>query len=73
VNTTPTNIVSSISGNQLTLSWPSDHTGWTLQTNSTDITVGADWYPLPGSSATNQVILTIDPAIQNVFYRLVYP
>src|SRR5262249_3266545 len=33
-NTTPTNIVMSVSGNQLTLQWPSDHTGWTLQSQT---------------------------------------
>ena len=73
VNTTPTNIVSSFSGNQLTLSWPTDHTGWILQTNSVDITNTNDWHALPGSTATNQIIITVEPQKQNVFYRLVYP
>jgi fibronectin-binding autotransporter adhesin len=73
VNTTPTNVVSSFSGNELTLSWPSDHTGWTLQTNSTDVTDTNAWHPLAGSSTTNEVIMTVDPAKQSVFYRLVYP
>ena len=36
VNTTPTNITASVSGNTLQLSWPPDHIGWRLQvqTNS---------------------------------------
>jgi len=36
-------------GDQLTLSWPADHTGWTLQTNAVDITFTNDWFALPGS------------------------
>src|SRR5262249_50702523 len=32
VNLSPTNITPSLSGTTLTLSWPADHTGWSLQT-----------------------------------------
>jgi hypothetical protein len=70
VNTdpTPTNLVAAVSGNTLTLSWPSDHTGWILdvQTNS----LGTSWTPVPGSSATNQVIVPIDATVKDAFYRL---
>jgi fibronectin type 3 domain-containing protein len=74
VNTSPTNIVTSLSGNQLTLSWPADHTGWTLQsqTNSLSTGVTAVWYDVPGSTSTNQVTFTIDPANPAVFYHLKY-
>jgi hypothetical protein len=67
-DTTPTNLVFSVSGNDLTLSWPSSHTGWTLeaQTNS----LGATWSAVAGSAATNQVIVPIDRTIAEVFYRL---
>jgi uncharacterized protein with beta-barrel porin domain len=37
LNTTPTNITFSVSGNTLNLSWPADHLGWTLQTNSVSV------------------------------------
>ncbi len=72
VNTTPTNIVTSVSGDQLTLSWPADHIGWTLQsqTNSLDTGLSATWYDVAGSSATNQMIITIDPTSPAVFYRM---
>ncbi len=40
VNATPTNIVFSTSGNQLTLSWPTDHIGWQLQAQTNSISVG---------------------------------
>jgi hypothetical protein len=71
VNTASTNIVFSASGGDLTLSWPADHTGWTLQMNTNLVTT--NWVPIGGSSATNQMIIPISPAIPTVFYRLVYP
>jgi uncharacterized protein with beta-barrel porin domain len=72
VSTSRTNITIVSSGNTLDLSWPADHTGWTLQTNSTGITSSNSWFPLPGSAATNHVVITVDRAQANVFYRLVY-
>jgi len=75
VNTTPTNISSMLAGNQLTLSWPSDHTGWTLQTqtNSRSVGLNGTWYDVDGSAATNQVTVTVDPTQPTVFYRMSYP
>jgi hypothetical protein len=74
VNTTPTNIVTSVSGNQLTLTWPADHTGWTLQvqTNSINTGLSTTWYNMPGSTTINQMTFTINPANPTVFYRLKY-
>ena len=74
VNSTPTNLVTSVSGGHITLSWPADHTGWTLQaqTNSLSTGLGTNWVDVSGSSATNQVIQPIDPANPAVFYRLKY-
>ena len=74
VNATPTNLVSSVSGGVLTLSWPADHTGWTLQaqTNSLSTGLGTNWVTVTGSTATNKVIQAIDPANPAVFYRLKY-
>lgn len=75
VNSTPTNIVSSVAGGNLTLSWPSDHTGWTLQvqTNSRSVGLNTNWFDVAGSSTTNQVTVPIDPANPTVFYRLRLP
>jgi hypothetical protein len=73
VNTSRTNITAVFSGNTLDLSWPADHTGWTLQTNSVGITSTGSWFPLAGSAATNHVVITVDQTKGNVFYRLVYP
>lgn len=75
VNTTPTNLMSSTSGGNLTLTWPGDHIGWTLQvqTNSRAVGLNTNWFSVTGSAATNQVAVAIDPATPTVFYRLVYP
>ena len=71
-NTTPTNIVTSVSGRQLTLQWPQDHTGWTLQSNSIGLSNPSNWFVVPGSTTTNKVIITINSALSNVFYRMTY-
>ena len=75
VNTGRTNITLLVSGNQLTLSWPSDHTGWRLQSQTNPVTVGllSNWFDVPGSTTTNQIITTVNPASGSVFYRMVYP
>jgi hypothetical protein len=73
--TTPTNITTSVAGNVLTLSWPSDYTGWLLQvqTNSRSSGLGTNWFTVPGSSSTNSVSITNDLANPCVFFRMAYP
>jgi autotransporter-associated beta strand protein len=75
VNTTPTNIVSSVSSGNLNLSWPTDHTGWRLevQTNGLGVGLATNWFTWPDSASTNAVSIPINPANPAVFYRLVYP
>ena len=75
VNTAPTNLVSSVSGNVLSLSWPADHTGWKLQIQTNGLSTGlsTNWVTLPGSELVNSTNLTINPANGAVFYRMVYP
>jgi autotransporter-associated beta strand protein len=72
VNTNSTNIVVSVSGNQMTMSWPTDHTGWFLQSNSVGLLNTAAWFNVPGSDATNKIIITTDKSQTNVFYRMKY-
>jgi autotransporter-associated beta strand protein len=74
VNSNSTNIVFTAANNALTLSWPLDHTGWTLQAQTNDVTVGisTNWADVAGSSTTNQVIVPVDPNNGTVFYRLYY-
>jgi len=75
VNTTPTNITFAASSSQLALSWPVDHTGWRLQSQTNALSVGlrTNWTDVVGATATNQVIIPINPANGSVFFRLVYP
>jgi autotransporter-associated beta strand protein len=73
VNPTPTNIVVSVSGGNLNLSWPASHTGWSLQaqTNTLGVGLATNWTTL-GYENTNAVSIPIDAANPTVFYRLFY-
>jgi hypothetical protein len=78
VNSNPTNITATVSGNVLTLSWPADHTGWTLQAQTNSLGAGLNpnpgaWFTVTGSTSVNTVNVTMDPAKGTVFYRLVLP
>jgi hypothetical protein len=75
VNTSPTNITTSVSGKTLTLSWPADHIGWRLQTqtNSLSTGLGTNWVDVPNTSTVNSCTNAINTANGSVFYRMVYP
>jgi hypothetical protein len=75
VNTSPTTITNSVSGGNLTLSWPPDHTGWRLQVQTNTLSVGlyTNWVTVANSTTTNSVTIPINSANGAVFYRLVYP
>jgi len=75
VSTSRTNITFSVSGNNLTLGWPADHTGWALQaqTNAPGQGLSANWATVPGSTGVNQVVIPMNPANGSVFFRLVSP
>jgi len=69
VNPTPTNLTAVVSGNSLNFSWPSDHTGWSLQTNAGSL-INGTWYTFPGSTTTNAVSIPMDVTKSNVFFRM---
>jgi uncharacterized protein with beta-barrel porin domain len=69
----PTDISANFAGNTVELNWPSDHTGWRLETNAVSIADANAWFTLPGSTSTNQVFLNVNPTEGNVFFRLVFP
>lgn len=75
VNLTPTNLIASVTGNTLVLSWPADYLGWRLQkqTNSAGTGLGTNWTDVAKTSGTNVYTGMIDPTEDSVFYRLVYP
>jgi fibronectin-binding autotransporter adhesin len=73
--TNPTNIVSSVGGGNLTLSWPSDHLGWTLQTQTNSRSVGLvpatnAWFDVAGSASVTNIVIPVGTANPTVFYRL---
>lgn len=71
-NPNPTSITVTPVGNNLTLSWPADHTGWTLQVQTNTLATGlsSNWVDVPGSTSTNSVTVPVDSARGAVFYRL---
>lgn len=77
VNTNSPQMTNTFDGTNLTLSWPA--TGyigyWRLEAQTNALTVGlyTNWVEVAGASATNKVILTVDPTKGAVFYRLIYP
>jgi len=72
VATNPTNILATVSGTNLKLTWPADHTGWTLevQTNALGHGLGTNWVPVAASTTTNAMWVPIIPGNPAVFYRL---
>ena len=75
ISTTPTNIVFTVlPGNQVSLSWPANHLGWTLQaqTNSVSVGLNTNWANVSGSSSVTNVIVPLNITNGCVFYRLIY-
>ncbi|MGH7952810.1 MAG: hypothetical protein ACREFE_12960 [Limisphaerales bacterium] len=64
-------LVTKISADTLTLSWPSDYASWHLevQTNS----LGTNWVTIPNIGGSNSYTNIINSTKETVFYRLAYP
>jgi autotransporter-associated beta strand protein len=75
VATNPTNITFSVSSGNLNLSWPADHLGWRLETQTNPRSTGLsnNWATVPGSTSITSTNFPLNPANPTVFYRLVYP
>jgi hypothetical protein len=71
----PTNITCHVAGNQLQLSWPQDHLGWRLQTqtNNLNIGLGTNWATVPNSTNVISTNIVINPANGGLFFRMIYP
>ena len=67
-----TTITATVVGGRLVLSWPEDHTGWALQsqTNAAGAGLSANWVTIPGANLSNAYTNAMDPANGSVFYRL---
>ena len=69
----PTNITATVNGGVLTLSWPQDHLGWLVQSNSVNLAVPADWYDISSTATQTTYSILMSPTQTNVFYRLRKP
>ena len=72
VSLAPAAVSSAASGNQFTLSWPDDRTGWSLQIQTNSSSIGANWIEIPGSTTTNEMTFAIDRGWAGAFFRLIY-
>jgi len=70
----PVTLVAQETGPQMILSWPSDHTGWTLQiqTNPPPGGLSSNWVDVAGSTAVNSVTNTINVTRPSTFFRLIH-
>jgi autotransporter-associated beta strand protein len=73
IATNPTNISYTVSGGVLTLSWPGNHLGWIAQSNAVNIASSNFWFDIVGSQSATNLVILINPADTNMFYRLRYP
>ena len=69
VNTSSTAITNTVTGGNLNLSWPSDHTGWRLLIQTNHFASGLslnpnDWDTVAGSMNTNMVSIPIIKGIR---------
>ena len=75
ITTSNAPITAQLAAHQLSLSWPADHLGWYLQaqTNAPGVGLTTNWITVPGSTATNRMFFSINPALGSVWLRLASP
>lgn len=71
INPNPPVLQTSLSGNTLTLAWPTN-AGWTLQvqTNALSAGLSTNWVNVPGSTTETNAIINVNPANGAVFFRM---
>jgi hypothetical protein len=74
----PTNITWFVTATNITFSWPAEHLGWTLMTQTNNLARGLslnpdDWSRIPSSQTNTQFRISRDGIGGSGFYRLVYP
>ncbi|HSY19094.1 MAG TPA: hypothetical protein VK815_12195 [Candidatus Acidoferrales bacterium] len=70
--TLPPTIQFSATSPVITLNWPGSYLGWLLQSNAAGLST-TNWSMVPNSGNVTNFLITIDPTMGNVFYRLVSP
>ena len=73
IPSSPTNLNFFVSGNTLTLTWPGNYLGWIAQSNAVNLGNSNSWLDILGSQSSTNLIIPINPAAPQVFYRLRYP
>jgi autotransporter-associated beta strand protein len=73
-STVPARLLFSVVNNNLNISWPADHRGWTLQVQTNDLNagLGTNWVSIPRSVGETQFTAPLDAGNSSVFYRLIY-
>lgn len=71
----PVTVSTASTADQLHLSWPTDHTGWQLQSQTNTLTTGlsTNWVNIFSSARTNQITVPVNPENGAVFFRLMHP
>jgi len=74
-STALTNLTFTVGGGALQITWPADHIGWRLETQTNNLGIGlnTNWSPVAGSSLTNQISIPIGQTNGSTFFRLTYP
>jgi len=74
INPIPGPIQFNVSGNTLSLSWPTN-LGWILQTQTNSLASGlsTNWVNVPGSELVTGTNITINPGNGSAFFRLIKP
>jgi hypothetical protein len=77
IPTTPTNISFVATSTNVTITWPANYIGWSLQAQTNLLSVGLRpasnfWTTIPGTELTNTVTFPTAKTNPTVFYRLFY-
>lgn len=77
IPTTPTNITFTATGSNLTITWPTNYLGWSLQTQTNTRSVGLQaatnfWFTILGTESVTTTNLPVDQINETVFFRLFY-
>jgi autotransporter-associated beta strand protein len=73
IPTTPTNLTVSVSGGNISLSWPSSYLGWLVQSNASSVVASNGWYDVPGSGSVTNLVIVPSSGQSNVYYRMRLP
>lgn len=74
VPSTGPNLIASINGLELQISWPTEYIGWILQTNIFNLASPGGWGDVPASRTNSQMAFPVtNPSVPAGFFRLRHP